>query len=144
MDRLGAQHISPEGVGSKEGHVKGLLLREVAQGDEHSIGEPHVGGHLQPNEPVARWRLIGVQDLARVKELDPRERVSHSPGLWPSSQGPQTPPSNTLKGTEALDQDRSSRRMKDGDERIDAERESKKTETVSATMAQHRAEHHQV
>lgn len=52
---MGAQHISPEGVGSKEGHVKGLLLWEVTQGDEHSIAEPHVSRHLQPDEPVARW-----------------------------------------------------------------------------------------
>lgn len=64
-----AQHISPEGVGSKEGHIKGLLLREMAQRDKHGVAEPHVSHHLQPDEPVACRRLIRVQYLARVKEL---------------------------------------------------------------------------
>lgn len=68
-DTLEAQHISPEGVGSKEGHIKGLLLREMAQRDKHGVAEPHVSRHLQPDEPVACWRLIRVQYLAWVKEL---------------------------------------------------------------------------
>lgn len=53
-DILGAPHISPEGVGSKEGHIKGLFLREVTQGDKHSVAEPHVSRHLQTDESVAR------------------------------------------------------------------------------------------
>lgn len=82
-----AQHVSPEGVGSKEGHIEGLLLREVAQGDEHGVGEPHVSRHLQPNEPIARRRLIRVQYLARVKELDPKKRVRHSSDPLPPYTG---------------------------------------------------------
>lgn len=90
-DGLRAQHVSPEGVGSKEGHIEGLLLREVAQGDEHGVGEPHVSRHLQPNEPIARRRLIRVQYLARVKELDPKKRVCHSPDPLPSYTGTPRP-----------------------------------------------------
>lgn len=107
---MGAQHVSPEGVGSKEGHIEGLLLREVAQGDQHGVAEPHVSRDLQPNEPVARRRLICVQHLARVKELDPRERGRYSPDPLPSTQGPQTPPLGT-QGAEGLGQNRSSRRV---------------------------------
>lgn len=114
---MGAQHISPEGVGSKEGHIKGLLLREVSQRDEHGVAEPHVGCHLQPDEPIAGRRLICVQYLAWVKELDPRERVHHNPGLLTSTWGPQTPPLGT-QWAEVLGQDRSSRKMKDEDRSI--------------------------
>lgn len=124
-DRFGAQHVSPEGVGSKEGYVKGLLLWEVAQGDQHGVAEPHISRHLQPDEPVSCWRLICVQYLAWVKELDPRERVYHNHGLRPSMQRPQDPPWVPSR-TEVLGQDRNSKRIRDGDESTERWREGEK------------------
>ena len=43
----------------------------MTKGHQHSIAEPHVGCHLQPDEPVTSWRFVCVQYLAWIKELNP-------------------------------------------------------------------------
>lgn len=65
----GAACGSPQRVGGEEGHVEGLLLGVVLQGDQHGVAEPHVGQQLQAHQAVAGRAVVGVQHLTWVEEL---------------------------------------------------------------------------